>query len=52
MMKRVLSFMLVLSMIAALLAGCGGNKLEVHLQLLPLPKQQPPLPPKLPLPLT
>lgn len=29
MMKRVLSIILVLSMAAALLAGCGGNKLEV-----------------------
>ena len=29
MMKRILSIILVLSMAAALLAGCGGNKLEV-----------------------
>ena len=29
MMKRTLSMILVLCMVAALFAGCGGNKLEV-----------------------
>ena len=29
MMKRTISLLLALCMVAALLAGCGGNKLEV-----------------------